>query len=121
MRLLTDHERRVVLAMANEVGSDTERAQLLSDLDHCVVEDVLSDGTRLMFHIDGYQRPPYRGQDTFRGKDRFPVEGILRDADGADMEVALYSDQNDRVLEFELVKQSADPVCGPDWHSFKLK
>lgn len=120
MRTLTALEQKAVLALAAEVGSDKERSQLIEDLGHCEV-DVLSGGGRLVFHIDGYERPVYRGQDTFRGKDGFPVEGTVSDRDGTVIDVALYSDQNGRVLELELVKQSAVAIPVPDWTTFRLK
>lgn len=121
MRQLTESERVALLALANEVGKDGEREQLLSDLKHCLVEDAPPDGSRVVFHIDGYHRPPYRGQDAFRGKDQFPVEGVVMDADGTEMDVAIYADHNDRLLEFELVKHAIEPIVQPNWHSFRLK
>ncbi len=121
MRPLIAHEQACVLMLANAIGSDAERNQLLQDLKNCEVEDAAPDGSRLIFHIKGYKRPPYRGQDTFRGKDGFPVEGAMADADGGEMDVLLFSDQNNRVLELELVKHAGGPIIGPDWDSFRLK
>ena len=120
MRTLTALERTAVLALAAEIGSDEERNQLIEDLGHCKV-DVLSNGGRLMFHVEGYERPAYRGQDTFRGRDGFPVEGIVLDRDGTEIDVALYSDQNNRVLELELVKHSIVAIPTADWATFRLK
>lgn len=121
MRPLNLLERKAIFALANEVGKTDEREQLLWDLDHCLVEEASPDGSRVVFHIEGYHRPTYEGQDAFRGKDQFPVEGFVKDADGVEMDVSLYADQNDRVLEFELVKHAVDPIIEPDWSSFKLK
>lgn len=121
MRALTAHELASVLALANAIGSDKERNQLLQDLKSCEVEEAAPDGSRLVFHIRGYRRPPYRGQDTFRGRDSFPVEGAVVDADGGEMDVLIFSDQNGRVLELELVKHMVGSVLGPDWTSFKVK
>lgn len=120
MRPLTDLERKAVSALANEVGSDEVRNQLLLDLEHSLVEAVSPDGSRLMFHVRGYERPPHRGQDTFRGKDGFPVEGTMHDADGAEMDVLLFV-VHGRVFELELVKHMGGPVLGPDWNSFRVK
>jgi len=120
MRTLTALERTAVLALAAEIASDDERNQLVEDLAHCKV-DVLSHGARLMFHIEGYERPRYRGQDAFRGRDGFPVEGTVLDQDGTVIDVALYSDQNNRVLELELVKHSAVAIPIADWTTFRLK
>jgi hypothetical protein len=121
MRKLTVMEKMAALALANAVGSDAERSQLLLDLKNCTVEDMVPDGSILKFHIDGYERPPFRGQDTFRGKDRFPVEGLIKDKDGGEIDVLIFSDQNNRLLELELVKHLGGPVEDPDWNSFTLK
>lgn len=121
MRRLTELEAKALFALANEVGKDDEREQLLSDLGHCFVQEASPDGSRVVFYIDGYHRPPYQGQDSFRGTDHFPVEGMVTDADGIEMDVALYSDQNNRVLEFELVKHAVEQIVSPDWRSFRLK
>jgi hypothetical protein len=81
MRVLTEFERNTIVALAEEAGSDKERDKLLLDIQNCTVGDMVSDGSMLKFHIAGYERPPFRGQDTFRGKDRFPVEASITDAD----------------------------------------
>ncbi|WP_157006715.1 DUF6984 family protein [Luteibacter yeojuensis] len=121
MRRLTELERKALFALANAVGKDDEREQLMSDLEHCFVEEASPDGSRVVFHIDGYQRPPYRGQDAFRGKDHFPLEGTVKDSDGTDMDMAIYLDKNNRLLEFELVKHAVGPIGKPDWLSFGMK
>lgn len=121
MRKLNPKEKGIALAMANAVGSDIVRNQLLQDIQNCTVEDLVADGSMLRFHINGYARPPFQGQDTFRGADRFPVEGSIKDADGAEMDVLIFCDQNDRILEFEFVKHTGGTVMGPNWESFQLK
>ena len=121
MRELTTMEKTVTLALAKAVGSEKERSQLLLDIQNCAVEDMVRDGSMLRFHIPGYKRPPQHGRDTFRGKDRFPVEGSVKDADGGEMDVLIFSDQNNRVLELELVKHAGGSVLEPDWNSFKVK
>jgi hypothetical protein len=121
MRKLTTMERSVILALTEAVGSEGGRNQLLLDMQNCMVEDMVPDGSMLRFHIGGYERPPQLERNTFRGKDRFPVEGAITDADGGEMDVLIFSDQNSRVLELELVKHAGGPVEGPDWSSFRLK
>lgn len=120
IRKLTDGEYQAVLALAGCVGPDEEREHLLTDIGNCMVEGVNHDDSILRFHIDGYQRPPHRGQDTYRGTDRFPLEGRVTDADGADVDVLLFV-VHGRVYELELVKHSADDLMGPDWATFQLK
>lgn len=121
MRALIDVERKVILELSKEIKSGKERDQLLLDLANCAVEEAVSDGSRLMFYIDGYQRPTYRGQHAFRGKDGFPVEGTMKDIDGADMDVNLFADQNNRLLEFELDKHAIESVIQPVWNTFKVR
>jgi hypothetical protein len=120
IRPLTDAEKRATMMLASAIASPEEREQTVEDACHCKVDDLLRDGSRLIFHIEGYQRPPYRGQDTFRGKDGFPVEGAVLDKEGNAIDVTLYSDQNNRLLELELIKLTSH-VGNPDWETFHLK
>jgi hypothetical protein len=120
MRKLTQAEYAAVVVLAEEVGSDAEREQLLVDIENCSVETTNRDSSILLFHIDGYERPPHRGQDTFRGKDQFPVEGTVNDADGAEMDVALFV-VHGRVYELELIKHATGDVVAPDWTTFRTK
>ncbi len=121
MRALIDEERHAILALAAEFKSDAERNQLLADLDHCAVEEKVPDGSLLVFNISGYSRPPGHKQSLYRAKDGFRVEGSVKDADGAEMDVLLFSDQNNRVYELEIVKHLPDSVVKADWGTFKVK
>jgi hypothetical protein len=121
MRTLTSDERRVILLLAAEVGSDEERGQLLIDLDHCSVKQTISDGSILVFDIDGYQRPIERGRWQYRQKDGFIVDGAMKDADGSDMDVMLLADTNHRIGEFEIVRHGIGSIIKPNWNSFKVK
>jgi hypothetical protein len=121
MRELTAAEKMVALELAKLVGSDAERTQLLLDIQNSTVEDVVPDGSMLTFHIAGYERPQPHGRDTFRGSDRFPVEGFVVDADGSDIDVLIFSDKNGRILELELVKHVGGSLLAPNWKSFKVK
>jgi len=121
MRTLTDSERNAILALAAEFKSDVERNQLLADLDHCTVEEKVPDGSLLVFNIPGYSRPPGHKQGLYRAKDGFRAEGSVKDADGAEMDVLLFADQNNRVYELEIVKHLPDSVGKADWSTFKVK
>ena len=121
IRDLRVEERRAILALAAEFQSDTQRHQLLVDLSNCTVEEKVPDGSLLAFHIPGYERPAGHKQGPYRGKDRFPVEGAMKDADGAEMSVSLFADANDRIYEFELDKYAVASVIKPDWSTFRLK
>jgi len=121
MRKLTNEERRVVLMLAAEIKSDDERHQLLADLDHCMVEATVPDGSILRFEIEGYQRPPGHGRGQYCGKNAFEVAGAVKDSDGSDMEVMLLADANHRIWEFEIVRYDVGPVINPDWNTFRVK
>ena len=119
MLRLTPGERDCIVKMASAFASDEERVQLLQDIDSIAIE--LSTASEILgFHIDGYVRPPYRGQAMFKGKDGFPIEGVVEDKDGEETVVLLFADQNHRMLELELVKPSGKPVLEPQWASFRL-
>lgn len=121
VRALSVEERRAVMMLAAAIKSDGERDQLLADLDNCTVEERTPNGSLLSFDIFGYQRPPGHKQGPYRGNDHFPVEGTMKDADGAEMSVYLFSDINNRVYELELDKHAVGSVTKPDWSTFRLK
>ena len=121
MRTLTNEERRVIQTLAAEFKSGEERYQLLADLDHCAVEEKVADGSILRFDIDGYQRPPGHGRGQYRGKRGSDVAGVVKDTDGAEMEVMLLADANHRIWEFEIVRYHPGAVIQPNWNTFKVK
>jgi len=121
MRALTEGERRAVLALATRFGSDNERDQLLSDLDHCTVTEAVPDGSILSFDVEGYQRPTEPGRWQYRQKDGFVVDGVVKDADGSDMDVMLLADANRRLWELEIVRYHVGSVTQPNWNTFKVR
>jgi len=121
MRGLTEAERRVIMLLAAQFKSEIEREQLLADLDHCSVQETVADGSILAFDVAGYQRPPEHGRWQYRGKGGFVVDGLVKDADGTEMEVMLLADANHRIWEFEIVRYHPGPVIKPDWSSFKVR
>jgi hypothetical protein len=121
MRTLTGEERRVVLMLAAEFKSDEERHQLLADLDHCTVEATVPDASILRFDIRGYKRPPGHGRGQYGAKDGSEVAGVVKDTDGAEMEVMLLADANHRIWEFEIVRYHPGSVIEPDWSTFKVR
>jgi uncharacterized protein DUF6984 len=114
MRGLTDAERRVISLIAERLPSDTRRQQLLADMANAMAEDENVDGSRIVFHINGYQRPPYKGQHSFG------VAGTLTDDDGAEIALDLYADHNDRLLDLELIRAGTGAIKRPDWNSLTL-
>jgi hypothetical protein len=89
--------------------------------DYCSVEERVPDGSLLAFNIPGYERPAGHKQSPYRGKDRFPVEGLMKDADDAEIFVYLFADVHSRVYELELDKQGVGSVIKPDWSTFRVK
>jgi hypothetical protein len=96
-RALNVYEAAVTRKVAERLPGH-DGAQLLNDLVHACVEEESSDGSRVIFGIDGYVRPSYRGQHSFG------VEGTLQDKDGASITVILYADENGRLFELELIR-----------------
>jgi hypothetical protein len=121
MRALTDDERAVIKMLAEKFGSDEERDQLLTDLDRSSVTETAPDGSMLSFDIAGYERPPENGRWQYRQRDGFVVDGVVKDADGSEMEVMLLADANHRVWEFEIVRYLPGAVEKPDWTTFKVR
>lgn len=118
MRDLTDDERRVILALAAGFESGEERNQLMADIGDCAVEETVPDGSILVFNIVNYVRP--QGDESlYRTKDGYRAQGFVKDADGAEMEVLLFKDKNNRLYELEIVRYSDGPVMKPNWHTFR--
>lgn len=112
MRKLDDAELRAVLAMAVALGPAGE--QVAKDLADGQVEPEDPYGSHLIFHIPGYERPPYKGQRDL------PVEGRMQDVDGVEIRVVLWEDQNRRVYELELLKLAEGEPIAPDWRTFEV-
>jgi hypothetical protein len=121
MRALSDDERRVILLLAEEFKSDKERLQLLSDLGCSEVYPTIPDGSILRFDINGYSRPSGHGRGSYYSKNGGEASGSVKDADGADMEVLLLADANQRVFELEVVRYHPGAVIKPDWSTFRVK
>ncbi len=111
-RELTQSERTVITRVAERLPV-YKREQLLDDLAHASAEAVTPDGSRVIFHIRGYERPPYRGQHSFG------VQGELVDCDGQKLSLDLYADENDHLLELEVIRWQG-ALMNPDWSSLKL-
>jgi len=112
MRKLHDAERRAVLAMVAALGPAAE--QVAKDVTEGQVEPEDPHGAHLIFHLPGYERPPYKGQRDL------PVEGRMRDVDGVEIRVLLWEDQNRRVYELELLKLAEGEPIAPDWRTFEI-
>lgn len=115
VRNLTDAEKNVILDIARRLPTGKMRDQLLSDVANVTAynEDTVG-ASRVLFNISGYQRPPYRGQHSFG------VAGRMADRDGAQIDLDLYADENDRLLELEFIRQGSGPIQAPNWSSLVL-
>ena len=114
MRPLTPVERAVLRRFADKLH-DGERDRLLEDVDRSTARAATPDGSRIVFEIEGYVRPPYRGQRAF------DVEGRARDRDGTELTVVLHADENGRLLELEVIRWDDGDVIGPDWGTLRLE
>ncbi len=113
MRSLTSVEYAALLVFADELPCQ-ERIGFLRGLENSQVEALSPDGSRLGFTLYEYVRPPYSGQHAYSR------EGCVQDADGEQVTVCLYADQNDRLLELELIKWSDNPIQAIQWETFKV-
>jgi len=104
-------EKAAIVRIAERL-SESRRVQLLRDLENATVEVISPE--RTIFHIAGYQRPPYEGQHSFG------VGGRLYDSDGVYLDLDLYADQNGRLLELELLREGVGEVLAPRWDTLEL-
>lgn len=114
VRPLTDNEYKALRLLAQGL-KPAERASLLADLENCSVEETTPDGSRLKFYLPNYDRPPYRGQHAYT------VGGVMEDRDGDEISVAIYADENNRLLELEQIKWGEKPLVRPDWSTFRVQ
>ncbi len=111
-RPLTPAERGFIRAVAAQLEPSRQQ-RLEGDLDRAEAHPA-PDGARIAFFIDGYERPPYRGQHTYG------IDGQVLDADGAVLTVILYADENDHLLEMELIRWDPQSPLGPNWATLRL-
>ena len=113
MRPLTHEERMLVAKFASKLG-ESERVQILEDLEVTLATRCTPDGSRIGFEIIGYERPLYQGQHPFG------VEGRMLDADGAELSVLLHADKNGRLLELEFIRWDSRDIIGPCWETLNI-
>jgi hypothetical protein len=108
MRPLTNDETTLITNFASKLN-EAERMQLLEDLKNCSATRATRDGSRVVFDIAGYERPPYHGQHPFG------VEGRMLDSDGTELSVLMHADENGRLLELEFIRWDSGDLLGPLW------
>ncbi len=92
---------------------DRQRAQIIADLAHATAEPLNDDSSIVRFEIAGYQRAPSIGRHV-------SVDGVAKDGDGAHLNVILFTDQNDRLYELEIVRFENGKIVGPDWTTLEF-
>ena len=113
-RPITDLERTLIARMIERLPTD-QQASLMNDLALATAEPLNDDDSIIELMIEGYQRPRLSGRNVL------PVDGIVKDADGAHIELILFSDENDRLFEFEIVRYGDGSVIGPDWGALEFR
>ena len=113
MRQLSKEEQILIASFAEKLD-DAEREQLLADASHATAKKAVTDGSRILFEIANYQRPPYHGQHTFG------AEGSMLDSDNTELSVLLYADENGRLLELEFIRWNSNDLIGPQWNTLKV-
>jgi hypothetical protein len=97
MRSLTKEELMLIKLFSEKLDKD-QKAQLLTDVKKACAEVVTEDGgTIIYFHIDGYQRPEYRGQHVI-------AEGTIKDFGNIPVTILLHADPNNRLYELEFIR-----------------
>lgn len=105
-------ERMIVARMCEGLPA-AQRAQMLTDLASASVEPLNDDGSILRFQLQDYTRLPGIGR-------RVAVDGTANDRDGAHLNVILFTDENDRLYELEVVRYDEGNVIGPDMETLKV-
>jgi hypothetical protein len=112
-RALLEGEKSLIAQFADKLDS-AEREQLRFDVARATAKIDVTDASRVMFDIAGYQRPPYRGQQPFG------IEGTMLDSDNAEVSVLLHADENGRLFELEFIRWDSKHILGPQWNTLKL-
>lgn len=113
MRPLTKEERQLLDRLVDRLDDET-RQRVTADIGAAQAEVVCKDGSRLLFHLKGYARPPYKGQRPL------PVDASVIDADGEHVSIVLYVDENNRLYELELVKFGDADLIAPNWSTLQI-
>lgn len=113
MRALSIIERTIIEQIAEKMP-EPSRSRLLMDLGAASVIDALADGGKVSFAILNYQRPKYQGQHAYG------VEGRVDDADGSEISIILYADEEDHLLELELIRWDEGPIQAPNLATLKV-
>jgi hypothetical protein len=112
LRPISPVEEQIVHWFAKRVA-DPQGQSLLWGLDTSTVEEVRDEHLSIMFHLKSYARPP---GPIVRP---VPVDAMVQDADGAKLAATLFTDENGRLLELEVLRFEPGPVLRPDWATLR--
>jgi hypothetical protein len=106
MRNLTEIEQCIIQRLCTWF-SPQEQEDVVRDLDGVQVTEERGNPVLLSFYLRNYRRPKYKGQRPYS------AEATLKAADGGEIYVILYKDQNDRLLELEFIRPDGKALDVP--------
>lgn len=112
-RELSNNERAIIERVAAKLPA-TDRDALINEMNGATVVEESGDGGTVLFALPNYVRPAYLGQHSYG------VEGKMRDADGTEISVILYADENNRLLELELLRWGEGNLQAPNFGTLKF-
>lgn len=104
---------KMIVARMCEGLPPAQRARMLADLASASVQPLNDDGSIVEFQLQDYTRFPGIGR-------RVAVDGIASDRDGAHLNVILFTDENGRLYELEVVRYDEGNVIGLDMETLKV-
>lgn len=111
-RPLMESEKTAIYHLA-EILPVAMRSQIITDLSCASVEPLNESGSIIRFEIENYRRVPNMGR-------RAIVDAVAKDSDGAHLNVILFSDENDRLYELEIIRFEDGDVIAPDWKTLTV-
>ncbi|MDG3439367.1 DUF6984 family protein [Nitrospirillum amazonense] len=112
-RALSSKELLIIRKFAERLDPG-KRQILIQDMENAVVESTRANGEVIKLRINGYARPSYHGQHSYS------PGGVLLDADHTEIEVVLYADENDRLLELEFIRREEGDIIEPQWNTLRF-
>lgn len=113
MKQLTVEEKKLLYQFAAKMNAE-QSAHLKNDIEKLSVVSRAPDNSTIVFDIQQYTRPTYKGQH------QYPIEARMQDEDGTEITVVLYADENGRVLELEFIRWDEAALMKPNWESLVL-
>ncbi len=112
-RTLTETERSILLRFADHLEGEA-KARLVEDIGLATVSKTNDHETIVQFDLQGYERPPYKGQSDYG------FSALVVDIDMAEILIDLFRDQNGRLLELEFFRGDGTPIVSPRWGEMRV-